>query len=225
MRFPYKNGDLKASGAAGNTPHPHPRRRGTHHACARLLAGRQKALRHGRQRFQRWTNGNKPGRTRARAGLGDEPGRHRPEGFRLRHPQSGGHRHPSGHRGGVGQYERARRPGRRSRARLSSPASCPAVSTAGRGSTWATIEDPRKVGMHPELADKVLVPDVPVQSHSASLNLDVLYRQPVSGGVQRRCLRRVSRLVGTATSAPVTRSCACHRQGNRQGARRLRGFL
>ena len=32
-------------------------------------------------------------------------------------------------------------------------------------------EDPRKKGMHPELADKVLTPDVPVQSHSASLNL------------------------------------------------------
>ncbi len=32
-------------------------------------------------------------------------------------------------------------------------------------------EDPRKVGMHPELADKVLKPDVPVQSHSATLNL------------------------------------------------------
>lgn len=32
-------------------------------------------------------------------------------------------------------------------------------------------QDPRKMGMHPELADKVLLPDVPVQSHSASLNL------------------------------------------------------
>ena len=32
-------------------------------------------------------------------------------------------------------------------------------------------QDPRKTGMHPELADKVLVPDVPVQSHSATLNL------------------------------------------------------
>ena len=32
-------------------------------------------------------------------------------------------------------------------------------------------QDPRKVGMHPELADKVLNPDVPVQSHSATLNL------------------------------------------------------
>ena len=31
--------------------------------------------------------------------------------------------------------------------------------------------DPRKQGMHPELANKVLKPDVPVQSHSASLNL------------------------------------------------------
>ncbi len=32
-------------------------------------------------------------------------------------------------------------------------------------------EDPRQQGKHPELADKVLLPDVPVQSHSASLNL------------------------------------------------------
>ena len=32
-------------------------------------------------------------------------------------------------------------------------------------------EDPRKKGMHPELADQVLSPDVPVQSHSATLNL------------------------------------------------------
>ena len=31
--------------------------------------------------------------------------------------------------------------------------------------------DPRKPGEHPELADKVLKPDVPVQSHSATLNL------------------------------------------------------
>ena len=31
--------------------------------------------------------------------------------------------------------------------------------------------DPRKQGQHPELASKVLRPDVPVQSHSASLNL------------------------------------------------------
>ena len=31
--------------------------------------------------------------------------------------------------------------------------------------------DPRKAGMFPELADKVLKPDVPVQSHSATLNL------------------------------------------------------
>ena len=39
--------------------------------------------------------------------------------------------------------------------------------------------------MHPELADKVLKPDVPVQSHSATLNLVVLHRQPVSGGVYK----------------------------------------
>jgi glucose/arabinose dehydrogenase len=32
-------------------------------------------------------------------------------------------------------------------------------------------QDPRHKGKHPELADKVLTPDVLVQSHSASLNL------------------------------------------------------
>ena len=32
-------------------------------------------------------------------------------------------------------------------------------------------QDPRHKGKHPELADKVIVPDVPVQSHSATLNL------------------------------------------------------
>jgi glucose/arabinose dehydrogenase len=32
-------------------------------------------------------------------------------------------------------------------------------------------QDPRHKGKHPELASKVLVPDVPVQSHSATLNL------------------------------------------------------
>ena len=32
-------------------------------------------------------------------------------------------------------------------------------------------QDPRHKGKHPELADKVLVPDVLVQSHSATLNL------------------------------------------------------
>ena len=33
------------------------------------------------------------------------------------------------------------------------------------------LQDPRHPGAHPELADKVLVPDVLLQSHSASLNL------------------------------------------------------
>ena len=42
---------------------------------------------------------------------------------------------------------------------------------AGRGSTSATIEDPRHAGARPDLKDKITVPDVLLQAHSASLGL------------------------------------------------------
>ncbi len=69
--------------------------------------------------------------------------------------------------------------------------------------------DPRKVGMHPELADKVLIPDVPVQSHSASLNLSFLHRRASSRRNTRAMSSRRSTAHGTAPSAPATRSCTC----------------
>ena len=47
-----------------------------------------------------------------------------------------------------------------------SRASRRAASTAGPGSTSARNQDPRHAGKHPELQDKVIVPDVLLQSHS-----------------------------------------------------------
>ena len=46
-----------------------------------------------------------------------------------------------------------------------------ADSTAGHGGTWAAHQDPRHQGKHPELKDKVIVPDVLLQPHNASLEL------------------------------------------------------
>ena len=54
---------------------------------------------------------------------------------------------------------------------ITSPASRRAVSTAGPGSTSAATTIPAHVGKHPELKDKVIVPDVLVQAHSASLGM------------------------------------------------------
>ncbi len=191
----------------GKTARPHRRRRGAHHPRARVLAGRQEALRHGRQRFQR-RRGQQTRRTRARAGLGNEPGRHRPEDFRLRHPQPGGHRHPPRHGRGVGQHQRTRRPGRRPRAGLRHPRHArrflrlavvlhgqPPGPAQGRHAsrTRRQSAQARRAGAKP----------------FGVAQPDVLHRQPVPGGIQRAMRSRRSTAVGTAPSAPATRSCAC----------------
>ncbi len=55
--------------------------------------------------------------------------------------------------------------------------------------------DPRHKGKHPELADKVIVPDVLVEAHSATPQFVLLHRRPVSGRIQRRHFRRFPRFV------------------------------
>ena len=55
--------------------------------------------------------------------------------------------------------------------------------------------DPRHKGKHPELANKVVVPDVLVQAHSAIAESVFLHRRPISVSIQRRHLRRVPRLL------------------------------
>ena len=51
-------------------------------------------------------------------------------------------------------------------------------------------QDPRLEGKHPELKDKVIVPDVLMQPHNASLGIDVLRRHSISEGIPRRSVRR-----------------------------------
>ena len=59
-------------------------------------------------------------------------------------------------------------------------------------------QDPRHEGKRPELKDKVIVPDVLLQSHSASLDLTFYDGDQFPRGLPRRCLRRRARLVEPA---------------------------
>ena len=56
-------------------------------------------------------------------------------------------------------------------------------------------QDPRHEGKHPELKDKVIVPDVLLQPHNASLEFTFYRRRAISGGVQGRHFRVGARLV------------------------------
>ena len=75
---------------------------------------------------------------------------------------------PPRDRRALGLGQRARRPGRPPRPRLHHP-------RRGRRLLRLALvlhrrhQDPRHEGKHPELKDKVIVPDVLLQSHSASL--------------------------------------------------------
>ena len=91
--------------------------------------------------------------------------------------------------------QRARRPRRQPRPRLHHAASRTAASTAGPGTTSARHQDPRHAGKHPELKDKVIVPDVLLQSHSASLGMTFYNGTAVPGRVLGRDLRRRARLL------------------------------
>ena len=54
---------------------------------------------------------------------------------------------------------------------ITSPACATAPITAGPGTISARIEDPRHSGERPDLKDKITVPDVLLQAHSASLGM------------------------------------------------------
>ena len=69
-------------------------------------------------------------------------------------------------------------------------------------------EDPRHRGERPDLKDKITVPDVLIQPHSASLAIDVLHRRPVPGRATRAASSRPSTAPGTGRRAPATRSSA-----------------
>ena len=101
--------------------------------------------------------------------------------------------HPADRRA-LGLGQRARRAGRPPRARLHHPHQ----GGGFYGWPWYYLgpnQDPRHKGKHPELKDKVIVPDVLVQSHSASLDMTFYNGTPVPDGVPARRIRRRARLV------------------------------
>ncbi len=69
-------------------------------------------------------------------------------------------------------------------------------------------QDPRHKGAHPELASKVIVPDVLVQSHSASLNLCFYMANNSPRNIGAMFLPPFTAL-GIAAGERDTRSCAC----------------
>ena len=69
--------------------------------------------------------------------------------------------------------------------------------------------DPRLKGKHPELKSKVIVPDVLLQPHNASLGLVVLRRQAVSRRIPGRHLRRAARLVESRAAHRLRSRSAC----------------
>src|SRR5437764_2185489 len=77
---------------------------------------------------------------------------------------------PSRHERALDEHQRARRDRRRSTSRLHQ-------QRASWRLLWLAVvyignhPDPHHKGKHPELADKVIVPDVLVEAHSATLNL------------------------------------------------------
>ena len=68
-------------------------------------------------------------------------------------------------------------------------------------------QDPRQKGKHPELADKVIVPDVLVQAHSASLNLCFYTGNQFPVRIQRRHLRCVSWFMEPLLDVPNPPGC------------------
>ena len=170
VRFPYRGGDLKASGRAGDGGARHPQRRPP--ARRRTLDARRSLLARRAARCSspsartRTSSMTPPNEPRRRAGV--QPRRPGRGNLRLGHPQRRRAGDPPGHGRAVGLGERAGRTGRRPRARLRHH-----IQDGGfYGWPWFYIgphQDPRHEGAHPELRDKVIVPDVLVQSHSASL--------------------------------------------------------
>ena len=63
-------------------------------------------------------------------------------------------------------------------------------------------QDPRHKGKHPELKDKVIVPDVLVQSHIGLARHDLLRRRPVPEGVPASTSSPPSTARGTGPAAP-----------------------
>ena len=71
-------------------------------------------------------------------------------------------------------------------------------------------QDPRHPGARPDLADKVLLPDVLVQAHSAPLQMIFYERRSISRRLSRRCLCRATWVLEQSASEQGIRWCGCH---------------
>ena len=83
-------------------------------------------------------------------------------------------------------------------------------------------QDPRHEGKHPELKGKVLVPDVLLSPHNGLAGLDLLRRPAVSGGVSRRSVRRGTRVVEPVQPHGLRGHSGAADERTRR--RRVRGF-
>lgn len=82
--------------------------------------------------------------------------------------------------------------------------------------------DPRLEGKHPELKDKVIVPDVLMTPHNASLALTFLRRYAVSAGIPRRSVCGRARVLESVDA--VRLRSGARASGRRPCQRRVSGF-
>ena len=76
---------------------------------------------------------------------------------------------------------------------------------AGRGGTWAAIRIRGTTGKHPELKDKVIMPDVLLQPHNASLELTFYEGKQFPAEYQGDIFASRARLVEQIGRARVTK--------------------
>ena len=175
VRFPYRDGDLKATRQARGARRRHPqRRRGGRRR--RALDPRPGVLAR-RQDPVTSRSGSRLERRRRRDARSGGPAswRSTPTG-RTSGSTPRASATPSGWRS---TRRRASSGPRSTSATSSATTSCPTTSPASAeggfyGWPWYYLgpnQDPRHEGKHPELKDKVIVPDVLIQSHSASLDM------------------------------------------------------
>jgi len=212
-RFPYRNGDRAARGPAevvvpafaGRRPQ-HPRRG--------VLAGRQNNVRVGRLQIERRRRHGKAGRGGA-AGVavqssasartwGDEDRARRCARFRSGRQEPSASSQPASAIASVWRSPRhPARCGARPTSATASATMCrPITSLACRegafyGWPWYYIgahQDPRHSGERPDLNDKITVPEVLIQAHSASLGMTFYDATAIPGRIPRQHFRRRARL-------------------------------
>ena len=195
VRFPYENGDLKARGPSSIWP--------TSPASFRTTSPATFSSRlDGKTMFVSVGSGSNV----------DDPDTHPDERHRAKHLRLQSRRlrharlrHRNSQPGRAGRQPADRRAvvSRSMSATRSATIWFPTTSPMSQpggfyGWPWWYIgphQDPRHQGKHPELKDKVIVPDVLLQPHNASLEMTFYEGKQFPRGISRRHLRRRARLL------------------------------